>query len=145
MLSLSLIGFLTILIIVILLIRGNITPFVALVIVPIIGAFIAGVGFGENGEFFNKGMYSVISIVILLIFAILFFVIILDVGHFDPLICNMVTFSRGNVITVSVSTVFIAAIVQLDGSGASTFLITIPAYLRRYGRFKRFPYLLLLL
>ncbi|HLR81441.1 MAG TPA: citrate:proton symporter [Bacillota bacterium] len=145
MLSLSLIGFLTILIIVILLIRGNITPIVALVIVPIIGAFIAGFGFGEIGEFFNEGIESVISVVIMFIFAILFFGIMQDVGLFDPLIHKMVTISRGNVITVSVSTVFIAAIAQLDGSGASTFLITIPALLPLYQRLKMSPYLLLLL
>lgn len=145
MLSLSLIGFLTILIIVILLIRGNITPIVALVIVPIIGAFIAGFGFGEIGDFFNEGIESVISVVIMFIFAILFFGIMQDVGLFDPLIHKMVTISRGNVITVSVSTVFIAAIAQLDGSGASTFLITIPALLPLYQRLKMSPYLLLLL
>src|SRR5699024_209008 len=145
MLSLSLIGFLTILIIVILLIRGNITPIVALVIVPIIGAFIAGFGFGGIGDFFNEGIESVISVVIMFIFAILFFGIMQDVGLFDPLIHKMVTISRGNVITVSVSTVFIAAIAQLDGSGASTFLITIPALLPLYQRLKMSPYLLLLL
>src|SRR5699024_1616165 len=106
---------------------------------------LAGFGFGQIGEFFNEGIESVISVVIMFIFAILFFGIMQDVGLFDPLIHKMVTISRGNVITVSVSTVFISAIAQLDGSGASTFLITIPALLPLYQRLKMITYLLLLL
>ncbi|PJH69179.1 citrate transporter, partial [Salmonella enterica subsp. enterica serovar Typhimurium] len=51
----------------------------------------------------------------------------------------------GNVVKVAVATVPIAIIGQLDGSGASTFLITIPALLPLYQRLKMNPYLLLLL
>lgn len=85
------------------------------------------------------------NVAIMFIFAIIFFGILQDVGLFDPLINKMVVISRGNVITVSVGTVLIAAIAQLDGSGASTFLITIPALLPLYKRLKMNPYLLLLL
>jgi len=142
---LSLIGFFTILIIVILLMSGRVTPIVALVIVPIIGALIAGFGMIEIGEFFDKGILSVINVVIMFIFAILFFGIMQDVGLFTPLIDKLVSLSRGNIIAVSVGSVIIAAIAQLDGSGASTFLITILALLPVYKRLKMNPYLLLLL
>src|SRR5699024_4435846 len=67
-----------------------------------------------------------------------------DVGLFDPLIHKMVTISGGNVITVRVSNVIIAAIAQLDGSGASTSLITIPALLELYQRVKMITYFQLL-
>ncbi|PIC68101.1 citrate transporter [Sporosarcina sp. P21c] len=142
---LSIIGILTIFIIVALLISGRITPIVGLVIVPIFGAFFAGFNFIEIGEFFNSGIESVISVVIMFIFAILFFGIMQDAGVFDPLINTMIKISRGNVIAVAMATVVIAAIAQLDGSGASTFLITIPALLPLYKRLKMSPYLLLLL
>lgn len=142
---LSIIGLLTILVIVALLLSGRITPIVGLVIVPIIGAFIAGFSFKEIGEFFNSGISSVTSVVIMFIFAILFFGIMQDAGVFDPLINTLVKVSRGNVIAVAMATVIIAAIAQLDGSGASTFLITIPALLPLYKRLKMSPYLLLLL
>ena len=79
------------------------------------------------------------------IFAILFFGILQDAGLFDPLINNIIKVTRGNVISVTVGTVLIAAIVHLDGAGASTFLITIPALLPLYKRLKMNPYLLLLL
>lgn len=142
---LSIIAFATILIIVLLLLSGRVSPIIALVLVPIIGAIAAGFGITEIGEFFDEGIASVIDVVIMFIFAILFFGILQDVGLFDPLINKLIAVSHGNVIAISVGTVLIAAIAQLDGSGASTFLITIPALLPLYQRLKMNPYFLLLL
>ncbi|WP_186669895.1 CitMHS family transporter [Sporosarcina sp. BP05] len=142
---LSIIGLVTILIIVLLLISGKVSPIVGLVLVPIAGAFIAGFNFEQIGEFFTSGTQSVFSVAVMFIFAILFFGIMQDVGVFDPLINKMISISRGNVIAVAVGTVVIAAIAQLDGSGASTFLITIPALLPLYKKLKMNPYLLLML
>lgn len=142
---LSIIGLLVIITIVVLLISNKIAPVVALVLVPIVGAFAAGFNFKEIGEFFNSGINDVISVVIMFIFAILFFGIMQDTGVFDPLINKMLAISRGNIIAVAIATVIIAAIAQMDGSGASTFLITIPALLPVYKRLKMNPYLLLLL
>lgn len=142
---LSLIGLITIIIIVALLMSGRVTPIVALVLVPIVGAFIAGFNFVEIGGFFTSGIESVISVVVMFIFAILFFGVMQDAGVFDPLINKMIAISRGNIIAVSVATVVIAAVAHLDGSGASTFLITIPALLPLYKKLRMNPYLLLLL
>lgn len=142
---LSIIGLITIVIIVALLISGKVSPIVGLVLVPIVGAFAAGFNFEQIGEFFTSGTSSVASVAIMFIFAILFFGIMQDVGLFDPLINKMISLTRGNVIAVAVGTVIIAAIAHLDGSGASTFLITIPALLPLYKRLKMNPYLLLML
>ncbi|MFC5601713.1 CitMHS family transporter [Sporosarcina koreensis] len=142
---LSIIGLITIVIIVALLISGKVSPIVGLVLVPVAGAFAAGFGFDEIGVFFTEGTTKVASVAIMFIFAILFFGIMQDVGLFDPLINRMIAISRGNVIAVAVATVIIAAIAHLDGSGASTFLITIPALLPLYKRLKMNPYLLLML
>ncbi|GEN84566.1 citrate transporter [Sporosarcina luteola] len=142
---LSIIGLITIVIIVALLISGKVSPIVGLVLVPVAGAFAAGFGFDQIGEFFTEGTTKVAGVAIMFIFAILFFGIMQDVGLFDPLINKMIAVSRGNVIAVAVATVIIAAIAHLDGSGASTFLITIPALLPLYKRLKMNPYLLLML
>lgn len=144
-LGLSIIGFLTILVIVLLLISNKVTPIVAMVLTPIVGALIAGFGLAEIGDFFGEGITTVMNVAIMFIFAILFFGVMQDVGLFDPLIRNMIRITKGNIITVSVGTVVIAAIAQLDGSGASTFLISIPALLPLYKHLKMNPYLLLLL
>src|SRR5690625_1588062 len=142
---LSLIGLITIIAIVALLMSGRVTPIVALVLVPIAVAFVADFNFIDIGDFFRNGIQSVISVVVMFIFAILFFGIMQDAGVFDPLINKMIAISRGNVVSVAVGTVVIAAIAHLDGSGASTFLITIPALLPLYKKLRMNPYLLLLL
>lgn len=142
---LSLIGFATIAVIVLLLLRGKTTPIIPLVLIPIIGALVAGFHMKEIGGFFGDGLVSVIQVAVMFIFAILFFGIMQDAGLFDPIIDKMIGVTRGNVITISIGTVIIAAIAQLDGSGASTFLITIPALLPIYRQMKMSPYLLLLL
>ena len=142
---LSIIGLVTILIVVVLLISGKVSPFVGLLLVPMGGAFAAGFNLEQIGEFFTSGTQSVFSVVVMFVFAIIFFGIMQDVGVFDPLINKMIALTRGNVIAVAVGTVVIAAIAQMDGSGASTFLITIPALLPLYKRLKMNPYLLLML
>jgi len=132
-------------IIVALLISGRVSPLVAMVIPPIIAAFIAGFDFSELGEFFSSGLSSVMNVAVMFIFAIIFFGIMQDVGLFEPLINKMIALSKGNIVIVAVITVLIAVVAQLDGSGASTFLITIPALLPLYLRLRMNPYLLLLL
>ncbi len=142
---LSIIGFATIISIVTLLIRGQVIPIVALTLIPIIGALVAGFGMEEIGGFFKSGLGSVMNVVVMFIFAIIFFGILQDAGLFDPLINKMIQLTRGNIITICIGSVVIAAIAQLDGSGASTFLITIPALLPLYKRMRISPYLLVLL
>jgi len=142
---LSLIGLATIAAIVLLLLSGKVTPIIGLVLVPIVGALLAGFGFEQIGVFFNDGVVKVLPVAVMFIFAILFFGLMNDVGLFEPLINRMTRYTRGSVIGVAVATVVIAAIAHLDGSGASTFLITIPALLPLYRRLRMNPYLLLLL
>ena len=142
---LSIIGIITILVIVALLISGRVSPIVAMVIPPVIAMFIAGYSFDDLGVFFGDGINSVISVAVMFIFAIIFFGIMQDVGLFEPVINKMVALSKGNVVLVAIVTVIVAAIAQLDGSGASTFLISITALLPLYVRLGMNPYLLLLL
>lgn len=142
---LSIVGFATIMIIVLLLLSGRVTPIIPLVLIPILGAFATGFGLSDMDEFFGNGLDDVINVAIMFIFAIMFFGIMQDAGLFDPLINGLIKVSRGNIIAISIGTVIIAALAQLDGSGASTFLITIPALLPLYKRLKMSPYLLLLL
>ncbi|WP_299494337.1 citrate:proton symporter [uncultured Shewanella sp.] len=142
---LGIIGFITIITIVGLLLTEKTSPITALIIVPIIGALVAGTSIHDIGLYFNSGAQKVFPIVIMFIFAIIYFGIMNDVGLFTPMINKMVALSHGSIQSVVIGTVFIAAIAHLDGSGASTFLITIPALLPLYRRLRMSPYLLLLL
>lgn len=142
---LSIIGLITIFIIVAMLLRGKVIPVIPLVVIPVVAAFVAGFSIYDLADFFDDGIEQVIDVAIMFIFAILYFGIMQSVGLFDPLIQRMIRITHGNIIVISIVTVLIAAVAQLDGSGASTFLITIPALLPLYQRMKMNPYLLLLL
>ncbi|MDD7581884.1 CitMHS family transporter [Corynebacterium sp. 32222D000AT] len=131
-LGLTLMGLAIIIITVTILIRGRTTPLVPMTIVPVVGALIAGFGFGEIGDFFEEGLGSVMNVVAMFIFAIIFFGILQDVGLFNPVIRALITATRGNVIAVTVGTAAIGIVAHLDGSGSTTFLLTIPALLPLY-------------
>lgn len=141
----SILGFLTIISIVTLLITKKLSPIVAMVLIPVTAAFLLGSGFENVTTYFEDGIDSVMPVVIMFIFAILFFGTMQDVGLFDPIINKMIALTRGNVVAVAMATIAIAIIAGLDGSGASTFLITIPALLPLYKRLNMSPLLLMLL
>ena len=128
-----------------LLIWGKVSPVVAMALVPVIGALALGFGLEDIQEFFSSGLNSVMSIVVMFIFAIIFFGILSDAGLFDPVIRQLILMTKGRVILVAIGTVLIAALAHLDGAGATTFLLTIPALLPLYQALNMSRYLLLLL
>ncbi len=128
-----------------LLIWGRVSPVVAMVLIPIVGAFSAGFGLEDLQDFFSSGLDSVMSVVVMFIFAIVFFGILSDAGLFDPVIRALILLTRGRVILVAIGTVLLGAVAHLDGAGATTFLLTIPALLPLYQALNMSRYLLLLL
>ncbi|WP_027009205.1 CitMHS family transporter [Conchiformibius kuhniae] len=142
---LTFIGLSIIVIIVALLITEKVSPAIAMILVPLAGAVVAGFDFGQIKEFYTDGTKSVIQIVTMFVFAILFFGIMSDVGLFKPLIDGLVRLTRGNIVAVSVGTVLVSVVAQLDGAGATTFLLVVPALLPLYQRLRMNPYLLFLL
>lgn len=142
---LTIIGILIILSIVTLLMMGKVSPIIAMSCIPFIGALIAGYSIPEISVFFESGINKVAKVAAMFLFAILFFSLMKDLHIFDPLIRAMVKLTRGNVIIVCVMTTLIAGVVHLDGSGAATFLIIIPALLPLYRQLGMSPYLMLLL
>lgn len=68
-----------------------------------------------------------------------------DSGLFKPLVKRLILMTRGNVIIVCAMTALIGTIAQLDGAGAVTFLLSIPALLPLYKALNMNKYLLILL
>lgn len=128
-----------------LLIWGRLHPIVPLALTPAVGALLAGFSTAEIGEFFSSGLSQVIEVAIMLIFAIVFFGIIIDSGLFNPLIRGLILATRGKVVLVAIGTSLMAIIAHVDGAGASTFLLVIPALLPLYKALNMSRYLLLLL
>lgn len=142
---LTLIGILIIVTIVTLLMIGKTSPIVSMSVIPLIGALLAGFSVSEISTFFEAGLLKVSKVATMFLFAILFFSILKELHVFDPMIKAMIKMTRGNVVVVAVMTTLIAALVHLDGSGAATFLIIIPALLPLYRKLGMSPYLMLLL
>lgn len=130
---LALLGFLTIIVFLGLILTKRVSVIVALIIVPIVFAVIGGFG-SEMGEFMLEGIKGVAPTGIMLGFAILFFGVMNNAGLFDPLIKRVLKAVKGDPLKIVVGTAIIAMLAHLDGSGASTFLITIPALLPLYNK-----------
>ena len=141
----TLIGLLTIGSLVFMLLLGRMAPVLPLILVPLFGAFAAGFGLEAISGFFASGIERVTPIATMFVFAITFFGILQDAGLFRPLIDAMVGLTKANVIAVTVATAVIGMLAHLDGAGATTFLLTIPALLPLYKQLRMSPYLMLLM
>lgn len=92
-------------------------------------------GIKELAKFIESGVASVASTAALFIFSILFFTILAHAKVFDTIINALIKRSGNNIYGIMILSVAVAVIAHLDGSGASTFLIAIPALLPIYERF----------
>jgi CitMHS family citrate-Mg2+:H+ or citrate-Ca2+:H+ symporter len=80
------------------------------------------------------GIGGVVGVIAMFVFAIIYFGIVSDAGMFDPIVNRIVRFAGDKPATITVATTLLAIVSHLDGAGASTFLITIPAMLPLYER-----------
>jgi CitMHS family citrate-Mg2+:H+ or citrate-Ca2+:H+ symporter len=121
------------------------SPFITLVLVPIVFAAVAmltglaqyskgadGVVVNNLGTMIMNGMSSVSSTGIMLIFAILYFSIMLDAGMFDPITSKMIHFAKGDPMKILIATAIVSAAVSLNGDGTTTTLIVVSAFLPIY-------------
>ena len=146
---LALLGFATIIMIIVLLLRNVTVPALAFIGVSCVSALILVLTgtftVKEVGDFIKAGVADVHSTAALFIFSVLFFGIMTDAGMFDSIINALMKKVGHNVVGVAIMTCIIAIIGHLDGGGASTFLITIPAMLPIYKKLKMRPTTLLLI
>ena len=128
---LALLGLLSILLLLVLIMSKKLSAIVALILVPVVMALIGGFG-TDIFEFMTEGIRAIAPTGVMFVFAILFFGILTDAGTFKPIIERLLGFAGRDPARVAVATALLAMIVHLDGSGAVTFLITIPALLPLY-------------
>lgn len=123
----ALTGFLMIVLIVALLLKGKMSPIVVLALIPAAAALILGHGPQEVAGFIKNGIGTTTSNGILFIFSVIYFGVMSDTGMFDVIVSFLIKRAGNNVIAVTVATAIIATIAHLDGTTATTVLITIPA------------------
>jgi len=128
---LAFLGFLSVVLLLVVVMTKKLSPTVALIAIPTIMALIGGSGI-EVGAFITNGIKTIAPTGVMFIFAILFFGILSDAGTFDPIIKKIIKAVGTDPVKITIGTAILAMIVHLDGSGAVTFLVTIPAVLPLY-------------
>ncbi|MGC4078938.1 MAG: citrate:proton symporter [Rubrivivax sp.] len=130
---LALLGLLTIVVMLAAIMTKKLSPMVALISIPIIAALIGGFGL-ETGKHIVTGVKNMAPIIGMFIFAILYFGIVTDAGMLDPIINRILKTVGTKPARITMGTALLALIIHLDGSGAVTFLVTIPAMIQIYDR-----------
>lgn len=141
----ALVAFLMIILIVVLLLKGKMSPIVVLTVIPTIAALLLGYGPVEVADFIKEGIKTTTSNGILFIFSVIYFGVMSDTGLFDVIVNFLVKLAGNNVIAVTVATAVIATIAHLDGTTATTVLITVPALYPVYKKMNIDPKILLCL
>ncbi len=134
-------GFAMIAVFMALIMTKKLTPVLALIIVPTIFGLFAGAGLGL-GDMVLESMKSLTSTAALLMFAIIFFGLMIDVGLFDPLVRFILRTLGNDPAKVVLGTAVLAAVVSLDGDGSTTFILTTAAMLPIYLRLGMSPVVL---
>ena len=130
---LPLLGLVTIVVLLAVILTKRMSPLVALIVVPVAASLIGGFGF-DTGKFVVAGLKSLAPVIGMFVFAILYFGVITDAGMLDPIINRILATVGTRPTRIVTGTTLLALLIHLDGSGAVTFLITIPAMLPLYDR-----------
>ncbi len=143
----GILGFLTIITIVFMLFQSKTLPSIAFILFPSILAVILVIGgyytIPQIGDLVKGGFKSTGPTAALFVFSVLYFGIMGDVGLFDVIINALMKLVGDSVVGVTLMTAVIALIGHLDGGGASTFCILIPAMLPVYKKMHMRPTTLL--
>ncbi|QMU27130.1 CitMHS family transporter [Adhaeribacter radiodurans] len=129
---LAILGFATIVVFLLLIITKRLSVITALVVVPLAFGLFAGFTIQELAEMILTGIKQVAPTGILLIFAVLYFSVMLDVGLFNPLVSLIMKYVKGDPLKIVMGTAILTMIVHLDGDGTATFMIVISAFLPLY-------------
>ncbi|MFJ6938406.1 CitMHS family transporter [Streptomyces sp. NPDC101132] len=130
---LTILGFAMIATFLVLIMMKKLSPIAALVLIPALFCVIAGQG-AHLGDYVIEGVGKLAPTAAMLMFAIVYFGVMIDVGLFDPVVRGILRFCKADPVRVVVGTAVLAAIVSLDGDGSTTFMITVSAMYPLYKR-----------
>lgn len=128
----------------------KLTVFTALILVPVVFGIAACLITGKDpvlifdwvkkGLFFSQNAVThkvrmgVMSGLALILFAILYFGIMLKAGLFDPLCIFFIRLAKGDPLKVSLATIMVASMVTLDGDTTTTIVVCTAAFLTLFKR-----------
>ena len=107
------------------------SPLTALILIPIIFGVAAGFA-PDLGEMMVAGITKLAPTGVMLMFAILYFAVMIDAGLFEPFVKRLIALVHGDPMKVVMGTAALALLVSLDGDGSTTYMITTAAMLPLY-------------
>lgn len=138
---LALLGFSMVAVFMYLIMSKKLSALVAIMLVPIVFGIIGGF-LTELGPMMQAGVEGIASTAIMILFAILYFGIMIDSGLFDPLIAKILKVVKGDPLKIVLGTAILSMTVALDGDGTTTYIITVSALLPLYKRIGMNPLVL---
>ncbi|WP_215450788.1 citrate:proton symporter [Streptomyces sp. ATCC 21386] len=132
---LTILGFAMIATFLVLIMMKKMSPIAALVLIPALFCVFVGKG-AQLGDYVIEGVGNLAPTAAMLMFAIVYFGLMIDVGLFDPIVRGILKFCKADPLRIVVGTALLAAIVSLDGDGSTTFMITVSAMYPLYKRLK---------
>ncbi|MFP7176182.1 CitMHS family transporter [Priestia filamentosa] len=138
---LSLLGFLTIALFTYLVMSKKMIAFTGIIFVPIVFSLIGGFG-KELPGMMEDGVLLVVDTAMMLLFAILYFGIMMDSGLFDPVSNKILRIAKGDPVKIAMGTAILALLGALDGDGTTTYMIVCSAMLPIYKRLGMNPLVL---
>jgi citrate-Mg2+:H+ or citrate-Ca2+:H+ symporter, CitMHS family len=146
----------------VLLTKKKLSVFGALILVPLVFGLSAALFLGKDPliifDWIKKGLFysvnpttkavkmGVMSGVSLLLFAVLYFGIMLKAGLFDPMCIYFIKKAKGDPLKVSMATVMVASVVTLDGDTTTTIVVCTAAFLTLFRRMEmKLSYLAILI
>lgn len=130
---LAALGFSMVAVFMYLIMSKKLSALVAIMLVPIVFGILGGF-LTELGPMMQEGVESIASTAIMILFAILYFGIMIDSGLFDPLIAKILKIVKGDPLKIVLGTAVLSMTVALDGDGTTTYIITVSALLPLYKR-----------
>lgn len=153
--ALTILAWLMVVVFMYMIMSKRLSPFTALIIVPLVFALIGSfLGLYPEqsmklmegstmldqilvvGQWIKAGITKVAPTGVMLLFAILYFSIMLNAGVFDPVTKKMIQFAKGDPMKIVIATAVVAAAVSLNGDGTTTTLITCTAFVPIYKKLK---------
>lgn len=132
---LTILGFAMIATFLVLIMTKKMSPIAALVLIPALFCVAVGQG-AQLGDYVIEGVGNLAPTAAMLMFAIVYFGVMIDVGLFDPIVRGILKFCQADPMRIVVGTAVLAAIVSLDGDGSTTFMITVSAMYPLYKRLR---------
>lgn len=141
----AIIGFLMMGIVTYLLIKKKVNTLFAFAVIPIFGAILLGFNLTEITGFVKSGLGKTSDMMLAMFFSLPFFSVMSEAAVFDIMVDWLLKHTKLSCVAVTLVTILVSLITELDGSVTSTFLITIPMLLPLYKKLKMDPKILVFL